>query len=52
MVVIWIAFGVVTALAAKARGRDPVVWLFIGAIGGLFGLIAVLLMKDLGEGAN
>lgn len=44
--VIWALFGIVTALAAKARGRDPVGWFFIGLIGGIFGLIAVLVMKD------
>lgn len=44
--IIWALFGVVTALAAKARGRDPMGWFFIGLIGGIFGLIAVLVMKD------
>lgn len=43
---IWIAFAVVTALAAKSRGRDPIAWGFIGLIFGIFGLIAVLVMKD------
>ena len=47
---IWLGFGVVTALAASARGRNPVAWLFIGAITGVFGLIAVLVMKP-GDGA-
>jgi hypothetical protein len=44
--IIWAAFGVVTALAANSRGRSPVAWFFIGLIGGIFGLIAVLVMKD------
>lgn len=43
-VLIWAAFAVVTALAASSRGRNPVVWLAIGAVFGVFGLIAVLVM--------
>lgn len=49
-IVIWLAFAIVTALAAKARGRDPIGWFFIGLIGGVFGLIAVLVMKDESKG--
>ena len=41
---IWIAFGVVTALAAQARGRSFIGWLLIGCVTGVFGLIAVLVM--------
>jgi bacteriorhodopsin len=44
---IWIAFGIVTALAASARGRDPWAWFAIGCIGGVFALIAVLVMEPL-----
>ncbi|WP_417701902.1 hypothetical protein [Pseudophaeobacter sp.] len=44
--VIWIGFAVVTAIAASSRGRSFVGWLIIGAITGIFGLIAVLVMKD------
>lgn len=42
---IWLAFGVVTALAAGARGHNPWLWLAIGCIFGIFGLIAVLVIK-------
>lgn len=52
LVIAWIAFAVVTALAAKARGRDQMHWFFIGLIGGIFALIAVLVMQDLSEGAK
>jgi uncharacterized membrane protein YeiH len=45
--VIWIGLGVVTALAAGARGRNPFVWLLIGCLTGVFGLIAVLVMENL-----
>jgi len=44
--VIWIGLGVVTALAANARGRSFAAWLIIGCLTGIFGLIAVLVMKD------
>jgi hypothetical protein len=50
MVITWIlvyaiAFAVVTALAAKSRGRDPLTWSLVGFFFGVFGLIAVLVMK-------
>lgn len=52
LVVLWLSFGVVTALAAKARGRDFVGWLVIGFLTGIFGLIAVLVMKDISGEKN
>lgn len=45
--IIWLGFGVVTGLAAQARGRDFLPWLLIGAVTGIFGLIAVLVMENL-----
>lgn len=45
LVFVWLAFGVVTALAAGARGHNPWLWLAIGCVFGVFGLIAVLVMK-------
>lgn len=47
---IWIGFAIVTALAAGARGRNPIAWFGIGFIGGVFALIAVLVMEPLNEG--
>lgn len=44
---IWIGFGIVTALAAQARGRSFLGWLIIGCFTGIFGLIAVLVMENL-----
>lgn len=44
-IVIWIGFGIVTALAAAARGRNFFGWLIIGCLTGIFGLIAVLVMN-------
>ena len=45
-IVIMIGFAVVTAIAAAARGRNPVGWFFIGLLTGIFGLIAVLVMES------
>ena len=45
-VFIWIAFAIITAIAASSRGRNFFGWLAIGALTGVFGLIAVLVMKD------
>jgi hypothetical protein len=44
IVAIWILFGVVTAIAAHARGRSPLGWFLIGILFSVFGLIAVLVM--------
>lgn len=46
-IIIWALFGIVTSLAASARGRDPLTWFVIGCIGGVFALVAVLVMEDL-----
>jgi hypothetical protein len=46
-VIIWVAFGIVTALAANARGRSGLAWFFIGCVGGIFALVAVLVMENL-----
>ena len=46
LIAIWIGFAVVTALAAAARGRNFLGWLVIGALTGVFGLIAVLVMEN------
>lgn len=40
-------FGIVSALAAQARGRSPGAWFLIGAIGQIFGFVAVLVMENL-----
>lgn len=46
---VWIAFAFVTALAAQARGRSFIGWLLIGALFGVFALIAVLVMENLNK---
>ena len=51
-IIIWIAFGIVTALAAQARGRSFFAWLLIGCLTGVLGLVAVLVMEDLSKGGQ
>lgn len=48
-VLLWIAVGVITALAANARGRSWLAWFALGFIFSVFALIAVLVMKDLSK---
>lgn len=48
-IAIWIGFAVCTALAAAAKGRSFIAWLAIGALTGIFGLIAVLVMADVSK---
>jgi hypothetical protein len=50
-VVYCVLFGGVTALAANARGRSAGAWFVIGLLFGVFGLVAVLVMKDESRGA-
>ncbi len=52
MLFIWIGFAVVTAFAAQARGRSFWGWLAIGALTGVFGLIAVLVMAPVSADAG
>ena len=40
----FIVLGVLTGYCAQRRGRDPVIWFFIGVLFGIFGLIALFLM--------
>jgi hypothetical protein len=46
---IWFGFAVVTAIAASARNRSAGAWFAIGLLGGVFALIAVLVMQP-GDG--
>ena len=49
-VLIWLGLAVVTGIAATARNRSFLAWLFVGAVFGVFGLIAVLVMRPQVEG--
>ncbi|MFQ5626649.1 MAG: hypothetical protein ACE5FM_08365 [Methyloligellaceae bacterium] len=44
MILIWIVFAVLTAIAAEVKGRNPFGWFFLGVLFGAFALIAVLVM--------
>lgn len=44
-VVIWILFGIVTAVAAANKGRNGWGWFFIGVLLGPFGLILALVIS-------
>lgn len=49
IIIIWIGFTFITALAAMARGRNPVGWAILGALFGIFALVSVLVMKDVSK---
>lgn len=49
---IWLGFAVVTAIAASARNHSPGLWFVLGLVGGVFALIAVLVMRPGDEGAS
>ncbi len=45
VIIVWILFGIVTAVAAAHKGRNPAVWFVTGLLLGPFGLILVLVMR-------
>lgn len=47
---VWLGFAVVTAIAAGSRGHSAGLWFVIGLLGGVFALIAVLVIKRGDEG--
>ena len=49
-ITLWIAFAVLTGVAATGKNRGFLPWLCVGALFGVFGLIAVLVMKPEVEG--
>lgn len=46
---VWLGFAIVTALAAGSRDRSALGWFFIGLLGGVFALLAVLVMRPGGQ---
>lgn len=42
-----VAFGVITALVGRSKGRSPIGWFFVGFLTGCIGLIIVLVMSNL-----
>ena len=47
LVLIWVLFAVVTAIAASSRGRSGFGWAILGFLFGPFALIAVLVMPKI-----
>lgn len=47
LIFMWAIIGLLSALFAKERGRDPYAWFFIGMLGGIFALIALFLLPTL-----
>ncbi len=48
----WVGFGVVTAIAAAARGRNFLGWLVLGCLFGVFGLLSVLVMRPVAQSST
>jgi hypothetical protein len=42
-----LAFGILSAISASNKNRNPFIWFFIGLIFGIFGFIASLIVSDL-----
>jgi len=48
-IIIWLLFGIASAIAASSKGRSGCGWFILGVLLGPFGLILVLLMPNLKE---
>ncbi|MFH0882576.1 MAG: zinc ribbon domain-containing protein [bacterium] len=46
-VIIWLLFGIVSAVAASSKGRSGCGWFILGVLLGPFGLILVLVLPNL-----
>ena len=42
--IIWLLFGIACAMIANSKGRSVVLWLFIGILSGIIGLIIIACM--------
>ncbi len=49
LILIWILFGILSAVAANSKGRSGFGWFFVGLLIGPFGLILVLLLPKMHE---
>ena len=52
LIYVWVAFAVVTALAAPSRGRSSWNWFLLGLLFGFFALIALLVLPSLKAAAR
>lgn len=51
-IIIWVLIGMCSGFIAKEKGRDPVVWTILGALGGIFALIAISVVPEVKAVAN
>lgn len=51
-IVIFTIAGGITAYFADRRGRDPVIWFFVGMLLGIIGLIILFILPSVKEGEN
>ena len=49
MLAVWIVCGITAAIIGSAKGRNPLGWLAIGFLFGLFGLIAACAVPNLNK---
>jgi hypothetical protein len=46
-IVIWVVLGCLAAVSAKARGRSPAAWFFIGTLLGWYGLLLLFILPPI-----
>lgn len=49
ILILWLAFAGICAFLAPSRNRDPLTWGMIGALFGVFALVALLAMPPAEE---
>ncbi len=49
MTLVWVGFGVLNAWYAAQKGRDPMIWFFIGILLGIIGLIVLFFLPKVNK---
>lgn len=49
LVVSWLLTGGISSYISKQKGRDPIVWFFLGLLFGLFAILALFLLTPVTE---
>lgn len=44
--VIWLLFAVLTGFIASQKGHSFLVWFFVGLLGGIFGAVGAMFLKE------
>ena len=47
LLICWIVFGIACCYIAKNKGRNPKTWAILGFFGGIFALIAILILPSI-----